>query len=116
AELRKQGVSVGASPLRPQGFSLPEVAEYDKLTRVALFRSPPISEAIKVTLKVSHNLYASVLPLLIAAKHGERTLAEGLRRQARLLQKIGLDGKTVAFAGGAGGGQARAGAPRGTGR
>src|SRR5204862_98144 len=67
---------------------------------------------VKVTLKVSHNLYASTLPLLIAARHGERTLAEGLRRQARLLQTIGVDLKAVSFAGGAGGANADAVTPR----
>ena len=52
-------------------------ARYKDLTRVAVLKSPPLSEAIKVTLKVSHNLYASTLPLLVAAKYGKRTLAGG---------------------------------------
>ena len=56
---------------------LPEKDSYKDLTRVAVLKSPPLSEAVKVTLKVSHNLYASTLPLLVAAKYGKRTLPEG---------------------------------------
>lgn len=114
AELRRHGVSVGASPLRPPGNPLPDPAEYGKLTRVAVFRSPPFAEAIKVTLKVSHNLYASTLPLLIASKHGEKTLADGLRRQAKFLHSLGVDVKALSFAGGAGGANADAVTPRAT--
>ena len=56
-----------------------------------------------MTLKVSHNLYASTLPLLVAAKFGERRLADGLRRQGSFLKEIGVDVNAVSFAGGAGG-------------
>ncbi len=41
---------------------------------------------MKVTLKVSQNLYASTLPLLVAAKYGERTLADGLTPPAAVPQ------------------------------
>ena len=47
---------------------------------MAVLKSAPLSEAVKVTLKVSHNLYASTLPLLVAAKYGGRTLPDGMRR------------------------------------
>src|SRR5262249_33953313 len=76
--LRQEGITVDASPLQPPHAELPPRDGYVKLTRVAVFASPPFSEAIKVTLKVSHNLYASTLPLLVAVKHGKRTLADGL--------------------------------------
>ena len=61
------------------------------------------SEIAKVTLKVSHNLYASTLPMLLAAKHGKRTLAYGLKIQRDTLAQLGVDVKTISFAGGAGG-------------
>jgi D-alanyl-D-alanine carboxypeptidase/D-alanyl-D-alanine-endopeptidase (penicillin-binding protein 4) len=69
---------------------------------------------VKVTLKVSQNYYASSLPLLAAAKHGERTVAAGLRRQRDFLKEIGVDPDPLSFAGGAGGERADAVTPRAT--
>ncbi|MBC7820963.1 MAG: D-alanyl-D-alanine carboxypeptidase, partial [Planctomycetaceae bacterium] len=43
------------------------------------------------------------LPLLVAAKHGERTLSQGLRRQHAFLKRVGVDVDTISFGGGAGG-------------
>ena len=72
--LRRHSVAVAASPLKEPTASLPDRTEYAKLPQVAKFVSPPFSEVIKVTLKVSQNFYASTMPLLTAAKHGERTV------------------------------------------
>jgi D-alanyl-D-alanine carboxypeptidase/D-alanyl-D-alanine-endopeptidase (penicillin-binding protein 4) len=104
--LRREGVTIQASLLQPPQEELPGRDAYDRLTRIAKFRSPPFSEVIKVTLKVSHNLYASALPLLVAAKHGQRTLADGLSRQRRFLAEVGVDVDTISFGGGAGGANA----------
>jgi D-alanyl-D-alanine carboxypeptidase/D-alanyl-D-alanine-endopeptidase (penicillin-binding protein 4) len=112
--LRHEGVRVSANPLQPPAGSLPEQDRYGQLTRVAVYTSPPLSEVIKVTLKVSHNLYASTLPLLIAAKHGKRTLAEGLQLQGRILADLGVDVSSLSFAGAAGGERADAVTPRAT--
>jgi D-alanyl-D-alanine carboxypeptidase/D-alanyl-D-alanine-endopeptidase (penicillin-binding protein 4) len=112
--LRREGVSVTASLLQPPQAELPEKARYAQLPRVAVFTSPPFSEVIKVTLKVSHNLYASTLPLLVAVKNGQRTLAEGLRLQGQFLADLGVDVATISFAGGAGGANADAVTPRAT--
>jgi D-alanyl-D-alanine carboxypeptidase/D-alanyl-D-alanine-endopeptidase (penicillin-binding protein 4) len=112
--LRREGVAVDASPLRAPGAELPERESYGKLERVAVFTSPPLAEAIKVTLKVSHNLYASTLPLLVAARHGDRTLAAGLGRQREFLESLGVDVNAVSFAGGAGGANADSTTPRAT--
>ena len=65
-------------------------------------------------LKVSHNLHASTLPLLIAAHHGERTLAAGLRREGEILKGLGVDPATISFGGGAGGARADLVTPRAT--
>jgi serine-type D-Ala-D-Ala carboxypeptidase/endopeptidase (penicillin-binding protein 4) len=110
--LRREGVTVSANPLVPPKAELPEKASYAKLERVALFRSAPFSEVAKVTLKVSHNLYASTLPLLVAAKHGKRTLADGLRLQRRFLADQGVDVSTISLGGGAGGAAADQVTPR----
>jgi D-alanyl-D-alanine carboxypeptidase/D-alanyl-D-alanine-endopeptidase (penicillin-binding protein 4) len=112
--LRREGVTVTASLLGPLAGELPARDAYDKLTRVAVFTSPPLSEAIKVTLKVSHNLYASTLPLLVAAKNGQSNIAAGLRWQRRFLQDLEVPVESISFAGGAGGAPADCTTPRAT--
>lgn len=101
--LRAEGVAVGAALARPLAFDLPAPATYAVLPTVATWTSEPFAEALKVTLKVSHNLYASALPCLLAAEKGGSTLDDGLREQGRQLKKLGLDTGGVSFAGGAGG-------------
>ena len=110
--LRQEGIRISASPLQTPTAELPEKDGYGKLERVALFTSPPLSEAVKVTLKVSHNLYASTLPLLVAARKGKRTLADGLRLQGEILKGLGVDVQQISFGGGAGGANADAVTPR----
>lgn len=112
--LRQEGVRVSASPLQAPTVPLPEKGTYERLTRVASFRSPPFAEVIKVTLKVSHNLYASTLPLLVAVRNGKTTLADGLRLQRQFLAEHGVDVSTISFGGGAGGSNADAVTPRAT--
>src|SRR5262249_42125625 len=89
--LRRRGVRVAASPLaenRTDG--LPSPGELAKLPQVATYTSPPFGEFVRVILKVSHNLHASTLPLLLAARQGKPTLAAGLRRQGEILKSLGL--------------------------
>ncbi len=105
--LRRSGVEMTASALAPNSAGdLPSADGYGKLTKVAELESPPFSEEAKLILKVSHNLHASTLPLLLAAKHGERTLGQGLRRQQAILEGLGVDTATISFGGGAGGDRA----------
>jgi serine-type D-Ala-D-Ala carboxypeptidase/endopeptidase (penicillin-binding protein 4) len=112
--LRAEGVKIHASVLETPTAELPEKDSYDKLSRVALFRSPPLSEAIKVILKVSHNLHSSALPQLVALKHGERTQPAGMRIQGRVLGKLGVDVKSISLESGAGGGDGDRVSPRTT--
>jgi D-alanyl-D-alanine carboxypeptidase/D-alanyl-D-alanine-endopeptidase (penicillin-binding protein 4) len=112
--LRKEGVSVPASPLQAPQAELPEQTSYARMPRVAVYTSPPLSELLKVTLKVSHNLYASTLPLLIAASKGKRTLEDGLKVQRRILADLGVETATISFGGGAGGANADSVTPRAT--
>jgi D-alanyl-D-alanine carboxypeptidase/D-alanyl-D-alanine-endopeptidase (penicillin-binding protein 4) len=113
-ELRRAGVTVSASLLQAPQTELPPRDGYGKLTRVARFTSPPFSEVVKVTLKVSHNLYAGMFPLLVAVKDGQSTLAQGLRLQRRFLMDLGIDTDTISFGGGAGGSPADMVTPRAT--
>jgi D-alanyl-D-alanine carboxypeptidase/D-alanyl-D-alanine-endopeptidase (penicillin-binding protein 4) len=113
--LRRRGVRVGVSALGVNATSsLPPPAELAKLPKIAEYNSPPFREFIKVTLKVSHNLYASTLPLLLAAQHGERTLDAGLKRQGNVLNSLGVDPSGISFGGGAGGDRADFATPRAT--
>lgn len=112
--LRAEGVKVAASGLREPEGELPEAESYSKLTRVALHRSLPLSEALKVTLKVSHNLYASTLPMLLAVKEGKRTLGQGLRIQGKTLASLGVDVEGISLESGAGGGDGDKVSPRAT--
>jgi D-alanyl-D-alanine carboxypeptidase len=64
--LRRAQVQVDASPFTRNGSELaPARASYSTLRRVALFRSSPFREELKLILKINHNLHASTLPLLI---------------------------------------------------
>ena len=102
--LQRAGVSVDAPTLGDSpSLSLPSSTEVKALPQVALLTSLPFSESAKLILKVSHNLQASTLPLLVAVKNGERTLAAGLKRQHTFLKQAGVDVDTISFAGGAGG-------------
>jgi D-alanyl-D-alanine carboxypeptidase/D-alanyl-D-alanine-endopeptidase (penicillin-binding protein 4) len=112
--LRREGVEVAASILRPPTEELPGKDAYARLRRVALYTSPPLSEYLKVTLKVSHNLYASILPLLLAVKDGKRTLPEGMRRQGKVLADLGVDVGSISLESGAGGGNGDRVTPRAT--
>lgn len=113
--LGRQGVRVDASALAENpSADLPPSAEVDKLPKVAEYTSPPFREYARVILKVSHNPYASTLPLLLAVRQGQRTLTAGLRRQGELLKDLGVDPEAVSFGGGAGGTWADMATPRAT--
>lgn len=101
---------LGANP----GDRLPTGDELAKLPIVAKHTSPTLAEEVKLILKVSHNLHASTLPLLVATKHGERTLAAGLKRQHDFLARAKVDVDTISFGGGAGGARADHTTPRAT--
>jgi D-alanyl-D-alanine carboxypeptidase/D-alanyl-D-alanine-endopeptidase (penicillin-binding protein 4) len=113
--LRRRGVNVGASPLgHNEAGKLPTRTEVADLPRLATYTSPPFREYLKVILKVSHNLYASTLPLLIASHHGETTEGQGLRLEGKILKELGVDVSTISFGGGAGGSRADLVTPRAT--
>lgn len=112
--LEKEGVTVAASPLQPPTASLPDADGYVRLQCVGVYTSPPFSEVVKVTLKVSHNLYASTLPILAAVHKGQRTLSDGLKLQGQFLTSLGIPAETISFGGGAGGAPADAVTPRAT--
>ena len=93
---------------------LPPFDSYETMKATAEFRSPPFAEEAKLILKVSHNLHAGMLPLLLAARHDERTLSSGLQRQGKFLARVGVDVGALSFGGGAGGDRADYVTPRAT--
>jgi D-alanyl-D-alanine carboxypeptidase/D-alanyl-D-alanine-endopeptidase (penicillin-binding protein 4) len=114
--LRRHGVRVTAPLVHPPGHAvaLPDRSAFAAFEPVAAYMSPKFRETIRVTLKVSHNLYASALPCLVAAKRGGRTLARGLAEQGKILKEIGVDSSLISFGGGAGGANADKVSPRAT--
>lgn len=111
--LQRAGIVVDASPLEANEYPPVPIAGTGGDRRcIALLKSAPFSEEAKLILKVSHNLHASALPLLVAVKHGKRTLDEGLRLQREFLERAGVDVKTISFADGAGGAKADYTTPR----
>jgi D-alanyl-D-alanine carboxypeptidase/D-alanyl-D-alanine-endopeptidase (penicillin-binding protein 4) len=114
--LRSRGVLVTASALDDNDPSkLPSTGDVAKLPKVAEYLSPPFAEYAKVVLKVSHNLHASTLPLLLASRQpGAANLGSGLRRQGEILKGLGVDLNAISFGGGAGGSPSDLVTPRAT--
>ncbi|MFN0195888.1 MAG: D-alanyl-D-alanine carboxypeptidase/D-alanyl-D-alanine-endopeptidase [Planctomycetaceae bacterium] len=107
-ELDRAGVVVEASVFgtNPDPKDLPSPEVIESFPRVARLVSPPFSESARLILKVSHNLHASTLPLLLAANDGKKNLRDGLNRQREFLLRAGVDVDSISFGGGAGGDQA----------
>ena len=103
--LRKAGVETKLKPeLTDQRGQLPRSEEYGELKKVAELTSPPFAENARLVLKVSHNLHASTLPILVDLQHGGKgTLAGGLKRHRTCFERLGVDVESISFAGGAGG-------------
>lgn len=53
--------------------------DYRKRSPLAEWTSPPLSEYAKLILKVSHNVGADLVPLLLASQKGKKTFDEGMR-------------------------------------
>lgn len=100
--LSRAGVAVEADPRSPSSSALPPMDDLDAATPVAAFTSPPFSETARLINKVSHNLGANQLPLLLAAQAGERTLEAGLARQMGVLAGAGLGPDDVVITDGQG--------------
>jgi D-alanyl-D-alanine carboxypeptidase/D-alanyl-D-alanine-endopeptidase (penicillin-binding protein 4) len=112
--LARCGVIVDASPLGTNRSDQLPARDGTSGKQVAVLTSAPFSQSARLILKVSHNLHARTLPLLLAAHHGKRTLAEGLRLQHDFLERARVDVDTISFGGGAGGSRADYTTPRAT--
>ena len=103
--LKEEGVVVAGVPgaITKPG---PEVRAYTPAHQLAEHVSAPFSEEVKVTLKVSHNLHASMTPLLLGAVLGgahDHYDAKGFELERAFLKKAGLDLSGASQSDGAGG-------------
>jgi len=102
--LREKGITIDASA-PPEKLDFAKfAASYIPENIVAEHISPPLREEVKITLKVSQNLHASMTPLvvhsIIAPKDRMRT---GFDIERDFLQKAGLDTSGAQQGDGAGG-------------
>src|SRR5271168_5036005 len=104
--LAAAGVTVESStaPAAPQPpGSKALAASYSDANMVAEHISPPFSEEVKVTLKVSQNLHASSMPFLLAAVLAHKPdVQAGFDLEHDFLAKAGLDLSGAAQSDGAG--------------
>lgn len=102
ALLENEGIKINGG--RQQAVFGPTV--YKDYDEVARHISPPFSESVRVTLKVSHNLHATMYPVLVGAlkgKGGNRTAGYGAIRD--FFAEGGLDVNSVFLNSGSGGGR-----------
>jgi PBP4 family serine-type D-alanyl-D-alanine carboxypeptidase len=101
--LRTAGVAANARPytVHPQLVRLR--ASYGPANMVAEHQSATLGEAVKVTLKVSQNLHASLMPYLLGALRGHDTAATGFDLEREFLTSLGLDLSGAQQGDGAGG-------------
>ena len=96
--LRDAGVAATADlNAKPSGHHSEQVAEHV---------SPPFTEEVKVTLKVSQNLHASMTPYILGAVLGKNSadaLQSGFDLENQFLRKAGLDVASASQSDGAGG-------------
>ena len=107
--LAAAGITVAGA----QGGAAPDfkklVAQYTPANLLGEHVSPPLSEDVKVTLKVSQNLHASLMPYLLGAllaKDGGNPAQAGFDRERQWLQAAGLDLAQASQGDGAGGSEA----------
>lgn len=103
--LQNQGIKLNLTSKSQEALAL---NSYQGLQRVALWTSPPLSEYAKLILKVSHNLGADLVPLLLASSQGKKTFDEGMVLLGDLANRdLKLPSNTYLFIDAAGGNENR---------
>jgi N-acyl-D-amino-acid deacylase len=106
--LREKGIIASLPPLDEKVDFKALAAAYTPDNVVAEHISPPLSEEIKVTLKVSQNLHATMTPFILGAVLGHKTDdidQDGFDLEQDFLTKGALDLRGASQADGAGGAQ-----------
>lgn len=104
--LRDAGIEIGnnSSTDTPNWQTL--AASYKPENELAQHISPPLREDVKVTLKVSQNLHAAMMPYLLGAlvaKERDAALEAGFKQERSYLERMKLDVSAAAQSDGAGG-------------
>ncbi|MGH9540995.1 MAG: D-alanyl-D-alanine carboxypeptidase/D-alanyl-D-alanine endopeptidase [Terriglobales bacterium] len=106
-ELRAEGVSFEPSKAAAPAWPMLR-AWYSTSHLVAEHVSPPLYEDVRITLKVSQNLHASMMPFVVGAvlgHSGAGAKQAGFDLERDFLQKAGLDLTAASQGDGAGGAQ-----------
>ncbi|CDR35258.1 D-alanyl-D-alanine carboxypeptidase/D-alanyl-D-alanine-endopeptidase [Criblamydia sequanensis] len=102
--LESVGIKVKQTDSRE--IKLPE--DYKNYQQMALWISPPLSEYGKLILKVSHNLGADLVPLLLASRNRETTFSQGMELIGDFLtREVKLSPNEFVFIDAAGGNENR---------
>lgn len=97
--LREQGIVINLTASK-----LPSQNSFQGLKPIAVLTSPPLSEYGKLILKVSHNLGAELVPMLLAVQKGQKTYAEGMEIFGKfVMDEVKLPVDTFVFLDAAGG-------------
>ncbi len=104
--LQHQGVKVNVP--KEQTTQDQSLNSYKDLQQIALWTSPPLSEYAKLILKVSHNLGADLVPLLLASQKGKKTFVDGMHLLGDFAtQEVKLSPNSFVFIDAAGGNENR---------
>jgi dihydroorotase/N-acyl-D-amino-acid deacylase len=104
--LKSAGIAVNSKPAAPLTDFTSYQHFYTAENQLAEHVSPPLSEEIKITLKVSQNLHASMGPYLLGllvAKNMQDPLHAGFKTEQDFLQQAKLDLSGVSQGDGEGG-------------
>jgi serine-type D-Ala-D-Ala carboxypeptidase/endopeptidase (penicillin-binding protein 4) len=102
--LKDEGIIIKAN----KKGTIPNQDAYKNLQPIAVWTSPPLYEYAKLILKVSHNLGANLVPLLLAVKKGEKTFEEGMLDLGKfVMDDVKLPSDVFVFGDGAGGDENR---------
>jgi D-alanyl-D-alanine carboxypeptidase/D-alanyl-D-alanine-endopeptidase (penicillin-binding protein 4) len=102
--LNRQGIRVVAAATGDNPTAtLPAPAAYTGARKVAELSSPPFSEDVKLTLKVSQNLHADTYIPLIAVAANKTGFYDGMIAEGKILNALGLDTNGVVLGDGEGG-------------
>jgi D-alanyl-D-alanine carboxypeptidase/D-alanyl-D-alanine-endopeptidase (penicillin-binding protein 4) len=101
--LQRQGIIVDAPPTGANPATLlPPSGSYTPADQVAMLRSLPFSENLNLIFKVSMNVQADTLVMLLAAKHGQTTFDDGMEQILAFLRTTPLDTQAVSLGDGRG--------------
>jgi D-alanyl-D-alanine carboxypeptidase/D-alanyl-D-alanine-endopeptidase (penicillin-binding protein 4) len=104
--LQQTGVAISAAPSDTPFVKATYAPTYMQGNLVAAHVSPPLREDVKITLKVSDNLHASVMPYLwgVYVAHADAAkLQAGFAQEHKLLSGAGLDLSSATQSDGLGG-------------